>query len=198
MNKYFGRHNQDKIILDILANKRDGIFIDIGATDGITSNNTYKMELDMGWFGVCIEPNTDFFVQLRKNRKCSCLNACVGAKAQTGIVKFKEDMGNGELSKISSSEFNCFKPCFDMDVILRWIGVPQIDFLSIDAEGSELDIISGIDFDKYRIRTICYEHNDRYGEPHTSQKKKIEDILMLKYEKHMDIDTDSIFILKDG
>jgi FkbM family methyltransferase len=196
MTDFFGRHHQDRIILDLLNHKRDGVFVDIGATNGIISNNTFKMESDYDWKGLCIEPNNDFYLELIKNRQCICLNVCVGSYNQNGIVKFKEDQGNGELSKISFSGFNSYKPCYDFNTIMSSLDLgTNIDFLNIDTEGNEINIINDINFDKFNIRSLCYEHNSHLGEMQLCHKDMIEKILLSRgYSKVMDIDTDSIFI----
>ena len=59
-----------EFVINKLNNKRDGFFIDIGAYDGLTISNTAYMELELGWNGICVEPNPVVFDNLKKNIFC--------------------------------------------------------------------------------------------------------------------------------
>jgi len=61
----------------VFNEKRNGYFLDIGAHDGIHISNTYLLERRYGWSGICIEANRDTFLKLQKNRKATCVNACL-------------------------------------------------------------------------------------------------------------------------
>jgi FkbM family methyltransferase len=75
---YYARHGQDKFLNEnIFKNKKNGIFVDIGAYDGIESSNTLFFEESLNWTGVCVEPLSDAFKKLQKNRNCIFLNKCV-------------------------------------------------------------------------------------------------------------------------
>ena len=66
--------NQDIWVLDILNHKRGGTFVDIGAHDEIHLSNTYLLEKEYNWSGICIEANSDTFEKLKGNRmECVCL-----------------------------------------------------------------------------------------------------------------------------
>ena len=66
--KYFSQWGQDKIIDQILKGKKKGVYIDIGAHDGITFSNSYFFEKYRNWTGICIEPNPNVFKKLVLNR----------------------------------------------------------------------------------------------------------------------------------
>lgn len=85
--QYFSRHGQDKYLNEeIFKNRKHGVFVDIGAYDGIESSNTYFFEKELSWRGICVEPLVDSFEKLKKNRNSLCYNKCVLDKAK--IVKF--------------------------------------------------------------------------------------------------------------
>jgi len=69
MCKSVSQLGQDLWALDMLNNKRDGVFIEIGASDGIYLSNTYFLEKEFNWKGLCIEPSTEY-INLVKNRNC--------------------------------------------------------------------------------------------------------------------------------
>jgi hypothetical protein len=74
--KFYSQNNQDKIINHLLK-KKNGVFLDIGANDGITISNTYYFEKKLNWTGLCIEPIGEVFNILSTNRNCLCLNCGV-------------------------------------------------------------------------------------------------------------------------
>ena len=73
---------QDKIVDEYFRGKRHGVFVDIGAYDGLTFSNTLMLERERDWTGICIEPLPDIFAELRKNRRCICVQACIGNREE--------------------------------------------------------------------------------------------------------------------
>ena len=71
------QYGQDLFVLEILGGMRNGFFLDSGASDGVSANNTRLLEASFGWTGICIEPNETFFAALVRNRRCNCLNCCL-------------------------------------------------------------------------------------------------------------------------
>lgn len=155
-------------------------YVDVGANDGIIASNTAHYDLNMGWEGICIEPHPRAFSELVKNRPNAInLNICISdeqgevdfcvvngyAEMLSGIEKcyhvdhkkridseIESYGGSKEIVKISS------KP---LKQVLFENQVKKIDYLSIDTEGSELQIIESIDFDLVDIRVISTENSSR-------------------------------------
>ena len=74
---YYSQFGQDEWLYNqFYKNKIDGVFLEIGADDGIDKSNTKFFE-DLGWTGLCIEPSPDRFSKLINNRKCICENIAV-------------------------------------------------------------------------------------------------------------------------
>jgi FkbM family methyltransferase len=191
-NSQFG---QERVALEILGHKHRGVFVDIGATDGFTRNNTWVLEKEYGWSGVCVEPVLASYLALTRIRACQTLHACVGGVDQLGVVKFHEDPGNHEVSKISHSG-KSLVPCLTLNLILDSLGIREVDYLSIDTEGNELNILRSLDYSRFPVRVIGFEHNDHWGEPQRKNKEAIHAILTANgYAKHMDIGVDSIYKL---
>ena len=68
MFESFSQFNQDKFIFEnFFPVKSDGVFVDIGAHDGITLSNTWFFENYLGWTGYCFEPNPSLFAKLVEN-----------------------------------------------------------------------------------------------------------------------------------
>ena len=70
------QYGQDQAAFELLGELKHGVFIDIGANDGITFSNSLLFG-EMGWEGICVEPNPITFKELGECRNCHCLNACI-------------------------------------------------------------------------------------------------------------------------
>jgi FkbM family methyltransferase len=175
---YKSQWKQDKLLNDkFFKNNINGIFVDIGAHDGIDKSNSYFFENILNWSGICIEPNPIIFDKLKNNR--SSLNLNVGCYCVEGEFDFLLNTGytemlsglkntyckehlnritneqklNGGKSKTIKIKTSVLNDIFDKNFI------SIIDYLSIDTEGSEYEILLGIDFDKYHINIIDVEIN---------------------------------------
>src|ERR1035437_3743843 len=82
----YSQSAQDAFVISYFKNKRNGIFIDIGANDGVSLSNTYYLEKELGWTGICIEPISAIFEKLDKNRNCIKING--GISDKKSIEKF--------------------------------------------------------------------------------------------------------------
>lgn len=169
---------QDKFLNEnYFFNKRDGIFIEIGAHDGITHSNTYFFEKTLGWSGICIEPMPNIFEALKKNRSCVCLNCCIYNQEKSVPFIFVEGEANmlsgilntyhakhllrlkTEIIKNGGSYKVIDVPAYTLNTILNQYNFKKIDYLSLDTEGSELEILQSIDFDQFHIYCISVENN---------------------------------------
>lgn len=74
---YFSQYYQDKAIDFALNKKQNGVFLDIGAHDGVSLSNTFFFERNRNWTGLCIEPIPEVFALLQSNRHCSVKNCCI-------------------------------------------------------------------------------------------------------------------------
>ncbi|MDR3573740.1 MAG: FkbM family methyltransferase [Anaerolineaceae bacterium] len=173
---------QDLFVLSELDFKRDGYFVEFGATDGITTSNTYLLNRQFGWRGILAEPARRWHEDLKRNRSCDIETSCVW-KASNQILQFKEH-NIGECSSIvefsstqSSQQRHNGQAVYDVptislvDLLAKYNTPSVIDYLSIDTEGSEYEILSSFDFSKYKFRVITCEHN------YTSSREKVYDLL---------------------
>jgi FkbM family methyltransferase len=176
---YCGQWGQDKWVVEkIFQHRRNGFFVDIGANDGVSVSNSYYLEKQLVWSGICVEPMPKAFVELSQNRKCICVQGCVAG--QDGEAEFLEVEGNEMLSGLASTlnqshqqriEGNRINkiivPCFSLSTLLRRYQVSAVDFMSIDTEGSEMDILSNFDWGGVKISVLCVEntyHGDLLAE----------------------------------
>lgn len=167
MNEFYSQANQDKWVCEILNYKNNGFFIDVGACEGINMSNTYYLEKNLNWKGICIEANDFEFSRLDLNRNCIKINAAVSN--YDGVCGFGHDKIGGP---------NQVK-CFTLNTILNNSNAPiEIDYLSIDVEGHEYTILNDFDFNKWSIKLITVEHNLYLNGP--ENKNKIFNLLNSK------------------
>lgn len=146
-----------------------GFYVEAGAHNGVGDSATYWME-QAGWQGICVEPSAAF-AGLKESRTCAIDNRALW-RADGEEILFREVSGNAiELSGI----LQCFGdhwdretrphrdrmvPTVTLTTLLREHNAPPvIEFLSLDTEGSEWEILSAHDFDAYRFRAVLVEHN---------------------------------------
>ena len=183
--------NEDLVIKNQFPEGFIGTCVDVGAANGVDSN-TYSFEL-AGWRAVCIEPNKALFNICKENRKLS-LNYAVG-ETNLDNVDFNiitlaggnEQACSGlEVDKRLLEQHQCYGPSHrvvkidvrTLNTILTDLNIEKVDFVSIDTEGTELDVLKGFNLLKYKPRVMVIENN--FNEP------KIEEYLLeYKYKKFL-------------
>ena len=169
--KYFDKSQsqirQDLFVASELNFKKDGFFVEFGAADGKYLSNTYFLEKELGWKGIIAEPSKSFHKKLFVNRKCSISKDCVW-KYSNSLLSFYE-AGTPELSLLKEyhaqdsydrnyiGNYNV-KSISLSDLLLEYNAPKKIDYISIDTEGSEFDILSNFNFQNYDIKIITCEH----------------------------------------
>lgn len=161
---------QDLFVLSHLNFKRNGYFVEFGSTNGYDLSNTYLMEKELGWSGILAEPATVWKKDLKNNRNCNIETDCVW-KDSNSTLTFNE-VTVAELSTIDSySDTDSHKDARKkgktysvktislIDLLTKYNAPAHIDYLSIDTEGSEYEILNSFDFSKYTFSVITCEHN---------------------------------------
>jgi len=174
--KFYSQHGQDEFVLNnFFRGKRGGVFVDVGAYDGETYSNTLFFERSMDWKGLCIEPLPSAFAKLKLIRRAICEQVCVSDFE--GEAEFVEaDAGPDErmlsglwdafdprhvarLEEKASRQTRRRVPVTRLSTLLEKHKLFDIDYCSIDTEGSEFAILSGLDFTKFRIGVLTVECN---------------------------------------
>ncbi len=171
--KYFGHIDNegerfDKKLDTFFEKKEDGFFIELGANDGLEQSNTAFLEFYRGWTGLLIEPSPEAFAKCILNRPGSiCKNvACVSSDYKDSFVT--GDFDGGMMSSIGgkrtgkSTRINVnAKP---LEQLLQEIHPKEIDFMSLDVEGEELNVLQGMNLQVYRPHYILIEiYKDKYN-----------------------------------
>lgn len=168
----------DSLINKILVEEyfkdiKNGFFIEAGACDGIFQSNTYYLETELNWTGILIEPNPIYSKECMDNRVKSIVYQCAldsfDCKNETTIlydVAPKGAMGTVGGGGIWNNDQLPYAimhdkiPVKTLDSILDKENPKSIDFLSLDVEGYELNVLLGIDFNKYKPKVILVESFD--------------------------------------
>lgn len=157
---------QDLFALSMLDFKRDGFFVEFGATNGVEWNNSLLMEREFGWQGILAEPARQWHDKLKQNRKAAIDTRCVWK--ETGQMLDFTETPRGENSSVTQfvrKRRQLRGTTYQVETItlndlLEQNSAPQlIDFMSVDTEGSEFDILNAVDFDRWSFRVIVVEHN---------------------------------------
>ncbi len=201
--EHFGQLAQDMWVLWETKQKTNGYFVEFGGANGKFLSNSYLLEHGFGWRGIVAEPNIGFHEELRANRSCDISPLCVAAR--TGERVRFHCTRQGELSRMAGiesgdrhdrSEYTEIEvETISLDDLLDRHNAPDvIDYLSIDTEGSEFDILSHRDWTRRRIQLITVEHNG------TDWGPKIFDLLSsVGYERKFSEFTrfDHWYVLRD-
>lgn len=178
---------QDIFCLTFYNNKRNGYFLDIGAYDGISLSNTYLLENNYAWKGLLIEPMKPMIEKLKESRPNSTIIEKAAYNETGKLLTFWENRDDKMISGLDGHVDKDFQvkqynkthvwETYTVETItitdlLNEHGYPSfIDYMSLDVEGAELEVLNGIDFQTYRIGIMNVEHN--FIEPRRSEIKEL-------------------------
>lgn len=175
---FYSQHQQDEYVYNnFFKDKKDGIFLEIGAYDGVALSNSYFFEKELGWKGICVEPQKNKFDLLVKNRSCICVNGCIAdftgkglflevdgyATMLSGLVNKYDHKHlariDNEIRMFGGSKKEVEVDCYLLSDLLKKNDFKKIDFCSIDVEGAELDILKTINFENFEFDIFTIENN---------------------------------------
>ena len=194
--QFLSQQGEDIYILTHFINKPNpnGVFVELGACDGIIYSNTYFFEKILNFKGILIEPNKDLFKLLQENKKkhrsnTVCIQKAIstekddvlflsstndGHKPCGGIKKY---MSNDHLNMWFSKNIETYTVETDtLSSICLQNNITYIDLFSLDVEGGELEVLHTIDFTKVEIYVICIELSNKKGE----HEQKCREFLLQK------------------
>ena len=171
---------QDLLALIASGAKKPGFFIEFGSADGVALSNSYLLEKEFGWSGILCEPSRSWHADLKRNRSCIVDTRCVFSRTGEQI-SFSENY-IGELSGITEFSGGDHHGILDrtttsyqvetislLDLLKNHNAPKHIEFLSVDTEGSEFEILNAIDFSQHTFGAICVEHNYLENRPKVKQ-----------------------------
>ena len=176
---FYSQDKQDYFLeLNVFKGYKNGVFVDVGAHDGVTINNTLYFEKNNGWSGINIEPIREVYDRLVFNRpECININCAVDetdgesefilnrgyTEMISGLTKhydtrhrqrleYENAVTNGETSIVTV-------PTKRLDSIFREREIRHVHYLSVDVEGAEFSVIKSINFEKTFVDVIGFENN---------------------------------------
>jgi len=202
-NLKISENGQDFFALDRSAYTENGFFVDIGASDGITASNTFILEKFYKWRGICVDPNPAFQQSLMNCRDNFVSTLCV--YNETGkILPFKFCVDENQfygwnfrsglekhLGTIDTDIDKSFMTINVLSITLNdllalYQAPTDINYISIDTEGSEYEILKTFDFKKYNVKCFTIEHE------FTSNRQLIHDLMIKNgYNLFTDFNTEN-------
>lgn len=174
--------NQDIFVLDFHNHKENGFFVEFGATDGVKLSNSHLLEKEFYWTGILAEPSKEWHKLLKENRNCFIETDCIWSRSGDSVPFVEAEAG--ELSTVQyylnsdiHSDLRKSKRKYNVDTLSlsdllgKYNAPRRIEYLSVDTEGSEYEILREFPFTNYSFGVITCEHN--YG----SNREKIFKLL---------------------
>lgn len=183
----YSQNSEEKIILDYFGSKT-GTFLDIGANDGRTFSNSLAL-IERGWKGSLIEASPRAFEKLKQEHQGKGLELNnIALASDDGYITLHESgslLGLNDVALVSSAvssevrrwdslnlEFEEIEvPCLSFKSFLKLSSYKTFDFISIDIEGMELEVLPQMDFEKLQTKMVCAEFNGKHEEKFRSIMK---------------------------
>lgn len=170
------QYGEDTILQEFFKDQQYGIVVDVGAADGFDNSNSYELLKRPNWTGLLIEPEITQFEKLKNryqnNSRIKCLNCAIGKESGTQkfytclqVSTLKEywkkncestyNVTYGEtlvnVNTLTNVLFSWFQEFYSIGIL------PEIDFLTIDCEGTDFEVLQSLDLRIFRPRLICLE-----------------------------------------
>lgn len=171
--RFYSQSGEDSVLWKLFRGQKTGFYMEIGSMDGLRNSNTYVFDLK-GWKGMCIEAHPAYAKLNRKNRPNAIVVEAAAADKDSDSITFwaspygatstvREDLARKLAARHKHTNFGQYKkvtvPCRTMQSLLDEHGVTDVDIVSIDIEGTEMDALRGFDLSKCRPRVFVIERN---------------------------------------
>jgi len=174
---YFSQAGQDRYLDErVFERKRNGIFVEIGAYDGVTGSNCLFFEAMRDWCGLVVEPSPVQFEAMAEFRRSTCVQAAIGPEEEimdfihvkqgytqmSGLSEMYDDAILGSVRKNPHHQEEILQVSTRrLDILLREHNILKVDYCSLDVEGAELAILSSFPFDTFDIFAWTIENGTR-------------------------------------
>ncbi len=211
---------QDRFLeTEIFKGYKNGFFCDVGAHDGVSINNTLFFENTHDWTGINVEPMENIYEKLIRNRP-KCINIKCAVSNNNGVAQFIQNDGytemlsglkneydprhlnrlTNELEHYGGSTREIQVETKKLETIFDEYNVNHINYLSVDVEGAEFEVIKSINFDKVFIDVIGFENNYTDVSSEIIKYLKSKNYVVRNWYNQSDIfmiHKDSKFLLRD-
>lgn len=172
----YSQNNEEAVLLDHFGDKADGTFLEIGAFHPTRLSNTRAL-IERGWSGFMVEMSpyglVDLIEAYKDNPRIRIISGAVTATAQLPAAVWlmpKDAENDGAISttetwhrdkwagRVSGKHISMTAATISMTELM-WMLPPQIDLVSIDTEGTSLQLASAFDFDRFGVKAVVLEHD---------------------------------------
>ena len=178
MPKYYSQFKQDKFLDKyFFKGKEKGVFVEIEAYDGVKDSNTFYFEKELDWVGICCEPMPHIFEALMSNRSKKTKNIMCSVTTKDEFRPFIKNIGYCEPFSVLKDDYDprykklvenvktqkggfheeITVKCHTLEKIFTQLKVDNVDYLSVDTTGCNMNVFKSIDFDKVYIHIISFE-----------------------------------------
>ncbi|MEM7403858.1 MAG: FkbM family methyltransferase [Pseudomonadota bacterium] len=180
LQPFFSQAGQDWFLdRSVFDFKSGGVFVDIGGFDGFTNSNSLFFEVFRGWRGLLIEPAPQPYRMASSFRRCNCLQMAIGAEPGTAEFMHVTDGLTQMSGLVSTYDAGVLKrvrmasehreeiievEIQPLEALLRAAGLSRVDYVSVDVEGSELDILQSFPFTEFDVTCWSIENAEHRQE----------------------------------
>jgi FkbM family methyltransferase len=170
LEKAYGPHSNSEyqeewVLRDFFLGKRDGLFVDVGANHYQQNSNTYYLETALGWSGIAVEPLREFEAGYTEHRPRTRFRAFFATdvsneQAKMYVLKDNELVSSADrnfTARFGSGAQEISVPTVKLDDLLAAENIGHIDFLSIDVELHEPQVLAGLDVQRFRPALVSIE-----------------------------------------
>ncbi|HWX20986.1 MAG TPA: FkbM family methyltransferase [Candidatus Binatia bacterium] len=167
--------HQDEFVWQFFDCRREGFFVEVGANEPVDGSLTWLLEQN-GWRGLLVEPQRNLYEMLQRQRPASqVVCAACTAPGKQGLVdlyippRHLEDFATLERNVDDFSvEYERTEKveAVTLDELLKRAGCVKVDFVSIDTEGTELDVLRGFSLESHQPALILLEDKGRSLDKH--------------------------------
>jgi FkbM family methyltransferase len=165
---------EEWIVRDYFQDRRDGVFLDVGAADARKGSNTYFLEVELGWSGIAVDALIDYRASYGAYRPRTQFFAFFVSDASDRAARIFVDRDRTESSSVDRAFTEAYSPEGNIEArvvptvalndLLPRAGIQTIDFLSMDIELAEPDALAGFDLDRFTPALVCIERHRALGQ----------------------------------
>jgi FkbM family methyltransferase len=158
-------NNESNLVREFFGNKKNGFYVDIGANDPIHESQTFHLD-EMGWSGLLVEPLPQYQGFLKEKRTGKVIGfACSSPENHNKVLQLTDNDGHSTLQQEWFESRNKNRVIKNIDVVCKTLDSileenevhPDFDFISIDIEGHEMEMLKGFDIFKWHPKLILME-----------------------------------------
>jgi FkbM family methyltransferase len=162
---HYSEREEEWLIRDYFQDRRDGVFVDVGANHYKVASKTYYLESKLGWSGIAIEPQREFEGEYAKYRPRTRFLPFFVSNESNQTARLYLRRKRDQVASADEAFVRSFGapaevrdvPTMTLDDILDSESVRQVDFLSMDIELHEPQALQGFDIERFKPSLVCIE-----------------------------------------